>query len=87
MKYRLIIFDNHKIPKKYRKVRNSFYIDSTMYPIEKKFEFGSFEFGSTGIHSNNDKIEVSVAYTNEKFTIYLKPTEYSLTPLNSAWVV
>ena len=75
------IFDNHKIPRKYRKYSDKFTCD-TSYSVQM-----GFEYGSSNCYSKNDKIGIIVLGKNAGFTVYLKSKLYSLTSLKSTLAV
>ena len=86
----IYIFDNHKIPRKFRECSISFYVKDG--DIEKGFQFASSEE-----YSKNDEVTIIIhnkmvkgygyEMKEDSFKIYLKPTEYSLKPFNSVRAV
>lgn len=77
-KKQLIIFDNHKIPRKYR---GKILVLLDPDCIEKKFRYASSDK-----YSKNDELYVDTI-DGKRFTVHLTPNSYSIKSLKSNRVV
>ena len=87
MKQKIVIFDNHKIPRKYRKYVKSFYIQA------KDQIWKDYEFASSGEIAKRWKIPITILgfphanVYDYHFELFLKESEFTLLPFKSVQVV
>jgi len=96
MKQELIIFDNHKIPRKFRGktmvVTKDTYIPIGQYSSSESNPYTeTWEYCSSGVESKSGrhiiKIEEDDLNKKNSMILYLNPKSYSLIPLKSVRTV